>query len=279
VLGGGGVAGIGWEIGVLTGLLDAGLDVTVADLVVGTSAGSAVAAQITSGRPLSDLFDRQISPAGVAHEIAADFDPNDMMAEFAKILARVLPGVAMNRAIGRYALRAKTVPEARRRAVIEARLPVHSWPESDLRITAVDAATGKLRVFTASDGVELVDAVAASCAVPGIWPPVTIGSSRYMDGGMRSTSNSDLATGHDDVLVIAPMAEMPMAAREVKKQIARLASDARVVTIQADEASVAAMGPNPLDPATARPAAAAGRTQAAAHVADVAALWTGAGRG
>jgi NTE family protein len=279
VLGGGGVAGIAWETGILTGLLDAGIDVTVADRIVGTSAGSAVAAQIASGRPLAELFARQVSPEGTAHEIAADFDPNVMMAEFGKILARVIPGVAMNRAIGQYALRAKTVSEARRREVIEARLPVHSWPDRDLQITAVDAATGKLRVFTARDGVELVDAVAASCAVPGIWPPVTIGDSRYIDGGMRSASNSDLAAGCDDVLVISPMAELPMVARDVKKQIAGLAKDSRVVTVQADEASVAAMGINPLDPATAWPSAEAGRAQASAHVADVAALWTGAGRG
>lgn len=282
VLGGGGVAGIAWETGFLLGLLDAGLDVTNADRIIGTSAGSAVAAQISSGRPLAELFALQVSPEGTKHEIAAEFDAEQMMAEFARILADVAPGVGMNRAIGAYALGATTVPEAVRREVIAARLPVHTWPDRDLRIAAVDAATGELRVFDKADKadkVDLVDAVAASCAVPGIWPPVTIGNSRYIDGGMRSASNSDLAAGCDDVLVISPMAELPMVAPEVTASVEDLMRTARVVTVGADEASLEAMGSNPLDPATARPSAEAGRAQAAAHVAEVAAVWGGDANG
>jgi NTE family protein len=276
VLGGGGVAGIAWETGILAGLLAAGLDVTDADRLIGTSAGSAVAAQITSGRSLEELYQRQASGEATSHEIAADFDPESMMATFGKILAKVIPGRAMNRAIGRYALSARTVPEAARREVIAARLPTHGWPDRDLRITAVDARSGRPRVFTAADGVDLVDAVAASCAVPGVWPPVTIGGRRYIDGGTRSTSSADLATGCDAVLVVAPMPELPMAASDVKQAIADLERSAQVVTIGPDEASVAAMGANPLDPATAPPAAAAGRAQAAAHASQVAALWAAA---
>jgi NTE family protein len=277
VLGGGGVAGIAWETGVLLGLRDAGIDVTGAERVVGTSAGSAVAAQITSGRSLDDLYERQVSPEGTAHEIAAEFDADELMAEFGKIIGKAEPGVEMSRAIGDYALRATTVSESVRRAVIEARLPVHSWPDRDLRITAVDALSGEPRVFTADDGVDLVDAVAASCAVPGIWPPVTIGDRRYVDGGMRSTSNADVAKGCRKVLVISPMAELPMVDPAVKQAIDDLAPDSWVVTIQADDSSLLAMGANPLDPAVARPSAEAGRAQAAAHVVSVAELWGGRG--
>lgn len=275
VLGGGGVAGIGWETGFLLGLLDAGVDVTEADLVIGTSAGSAVAAQITTGNSLADLYERQVSGEAARHEIHADFDAESMMATFGKIVAKVVPGIVMNRAIGEFALHAPTVPEERRRAVIAGRLPVHEWPDRSLVITSVDARSGKPRNFTRDDGVDLVDAVAASCAVPGIWPPVTIGKRRYIDGGMRSTSNADLAAGYDDVLVISPMPELPMAGASVKKAIARLNEQSCVVTIQADADSLAAMGSNPLDPATARPAAEAGRAQAAAHIAEVEALWKG----
>jgi NTE family protein len=273
VLGGGGVAGIAWETGILLGLLDAGIDVCGADRVIGTSAGSAVAAQITTGTPLADLYDRQVSGEAAKHEIAADFDAESMMATFGKILAKVIPGTAMNRAIGQYAIRARTVPEAVRREVIAARLPVHAWPDRDLQIVAMDAHNGRPRVFTAVDGVDLVDAVAASCAVPGIWPAVTVEGRQYIDGGMRSSSNADLAVGCDEVLVIAPMPEIPMVASEVKKAIAELERAAHVVTIRADEAATAAMGSNPLDPATAVPAAEAGRRQATAHVAEVGALW------
>jgi NTE family protein len=273
VLGGGGVAGIAWETGVLTGLLDAGLDLTAADRIVGTSAGSAVAAQITSGLPLIELFDRQVSPNGVAHEIEADFDPEEMMAAFGRILAGVEPGIEMNQAIGGYALSASTVDEPRRRAVIEARLPVHAWPDRDLRIVAIDAASGVPRIFGPADGVELVDAVAASCAVPGIWPPVTIGDHRYIDGGMRSASNVDLAQGCDRVVLVAPMADLPAVAPDVTAGVAALERSAHVVTIRPDDAATAAIGTNPLDPATARPAAQAGRAQAVAHADAVAAIW------
>ncbi|MBV9486558.1 MAG: patatin-like phospholipase family protein [Frankiaceae bacterium] len=275
VLGGGGVAGIAWETGLLLGLLESGVDVTDADVVIGTSAGSAVAAQITTGSSLPDLYQRQVSGEAAKHEIHAEFDAESMMATFGKIVAKLVPGVVMNRAIGEYALHASTVPEARRRAVIAGRLPVHEWPERELVITSVDARAGKPRNFRRDDGVDLVDAVAASCAVPGIWPPVTIQGRRYIDGGMRSTSNADLAAGYDDILVISPMPELPMVAASVKRAIEHLSEGSCVVTIQADADSLAAMGSNPLDPATAKPAAEAGRAQAAAHATEVMALWKG----
>jgi NTE family protein len=275
VLGGGGVAGIAWETGFLMGLCDAGLDViAAADRFIGTSAGSAVAAQVTSGTPIHELYERQVSGAGTKHEIAADFDADSMMMTFGRIVAKVVPGPLMNRAIGEYALHARTVPESVRRDVIAARLPSHDWPDRDLRLTAIDARSGKLRVFTASDGVELIDAVAASCAVPGIWPPVTIEDRRYIDGGMRSGSNADLAAECHDVLVVSPMAELPMIAPEVKAAIDLLHQDARVAWVQADEASTAAMGGNPLDPSSAPPSAEAGRAQAA-HCTDEVAEYLG----
>jgi NTE family protein len=277
VLGGGGVAGIAWETGLLLGLLDAGLDVTAADRVIGTSAGSTVAAQVTSGPPLAELFARQVAADGMKQEIAADFDAEQLMAEFGRIMSGAKPGVEMNKAIGEYALAAATVPEAVRREVIAARLPVHTWPDRDLRIVAVDALSGEPRVFGPGDGVGLVDAVAASCAVPGVWPPVSIEGRRYVDGGMRSTSNVDLAQGCDDVLVIAPMVELPIVAREVQRAVKAVERSARMVTIRPDEASLEAIGANPLDPATARPSALAGRAQAAAHVMSVAAIWTDRG--
>lgn len=273
VLGGGGVAGIAWELGVLLGLQDAGIDLTAADRLVGTSAGSAVAAQVLSGVPLHDLFQRQLSPALLDSEIAADFDPEELMREFGAALADKEPGPELFQALGEYSLRATTVAEPVRRAVIERRLPEHGWPERDLRIPAIDAFSGAFRVFTSASGVELVDAVAASCAVPGIWPPVTIGESRYIDGGVRSVMNLDLAAGCDAVVVVGPTAELPFMARDVRAAEAQLRDSAAVVTICASEESLAALGSNPLDPGSARPAALAGRAQAAAHVDEVKAVW------
>ena len=78
--------------------------------------------------------------------------------------------------IGHWALAARTMPEASRRKVIEARLPSGNWPAKTLKVTAVDARTGELVVFDSAGDAGLVDAVGASCAVPGVWPPVTIGT-------------------------------------------------------------------------------------------------------
>jgi NTE family protein len=273
VLGGGGVAGIGWELGVLQGLADAGVDLTAADRLVGTSAGSAVAAQVMSGFPLQGLYDRQLSSDLLSTELAADFDPEELMREFGRLYSEAKPGAELLRGLGTYALRARTVPESVRRPVIERRLPSHEWPDRDLRIVAVDAFAGTARVFTSADEVGLVDAVAASCAVPGIWPPVTIGDSRYIDGGVRSGTNLDLAEGCDVVVVITPMPELPFASPDAASGAERVRSIARVVTINADAESVAAMGANPLDPTTAKPSAIAGRAQAAAHVEEIKAVW------
>jgi NTE family protein len=273
VLGGGGVAGIAWELGVLLGLRDAGVDVTDADRIIGTSAGSAVAAQVLSGAPLEELFERQLSPDLLDSEIRAELDPEQMMRDFGAALAGKQPGQDTYRAVGDLALRADTVEEAVRRAVIERRLPEPDWPYRDLWITAIEARTGEFRVFTKSDGVELIDAVAASCAVPGIWPPVTIGGERYVDGGMRSTTNFDLAAGCDPVVVIGPSLVSMLPSPHVVHGEAELRARASIVSITADEQSLAALGANPLDPAAARPAALAGRAQAAAHVEEVKAVW------
>ena len=274
VLGGGGVAGIGWETGVLFGLAEGGVEARAADVVIGTSAGSAVGAQLLSGTPLATLYDRHVFPEGPSTEIAAELDVAKMAADWGALLSTHAPGPELRAAIGRYALAAGTVPERARRAVIEARLPSHEWPEQPLRIVVVDAATGEDRVLTAADGVSLVDAVAASCAVPGIWPPVTIGGRRYIDGGVRTSANVDLAEGYDVVLVLAPVNDFTPPEPEIAKRLTALEKKSAVLRIEPDEASVAAIGANPLDPEAAGPAARAGREQGARLVAEVSARWS-----
>jgi NTE family protein len=273
VLGGGGVAGAAWESGFLLGLLDAGIDLTVADRIIGTSAGSRVAAEVANGVPLQESFDRYAGPVS-PDEISVDVDTDKLMAAFAAAISGSAPGPAMNRAIGRAALAADTVSEQVRRDLIASRLPVHTWPDRDVRITGVDVETGELRVFTPSSGVDLVDAVAASCAVPVVWPPVTIEGRRYIDGGIRSGTNTDLAAGCDIVIVIAPMPEAPWVGPDVAAAVAALESSATVVRVDPDEAAMAAVGLNPLDPASAKPAVIAGRAQAAAHAEEIAAIWS-----
>jgi NTE family protein len=269
VLGGGGVTGVAWETGLLWGLYEAGLDLAQADVFVGTSAGSVVAAQLTSGRPLAELFAAQIAVG--SGEIAARMSPAALV-RFA--LAMAWPGDRQRaRArLGRAALRARTVPEAERRAVIARRVPTEQWPRRRLLITAVNAETGAVAVFDRDSGVSLVDAVAASCAVPLVWPPMTIDGQRYVDGGVRSVANVDLAQGRERVVVIAPITAGRRADRPAA-QVAALGGGVRSAIVSPNAAARAAIGSNVLDPARRGPSAEAGRAQAAEEAERVRAVW------
>ena len=264
VLGGGGVAGIAWITGLLSGLADAGQGATGADVIVGTSAGATVGAQLGSGLGLEELYARQTEPGLQAAEIMVDADLERFRAEIAVVVANATTVPEMRRAVGKWALAAATVPEPERRAVIESRLPSDAWPVHPLKIVAVDAESGEPRVFDRGSGVSLVDAVTASCAVPGVWPPATIDGRRYVDGGVRSIANADYAAGASRVLVIVPLGsdELFPTDKPLTEAVEGLRlGGAEVAVVEPDEASLAAIGANPLDPSTRNPAAEAGRGQ------------------
>jgi NTE family protein len=277
VLGGGGVAGIAWMTGLLFGLSEQGVDLGAAEMIVGTSAGSAVAAQLGSALSPQELFDRQVDPAQQTRELA----PNPRL--FA-LLERTLLQVnntpdrgEQTRLIGRWALDAPTVTEEERRSVVAERLPSHAWPNRMLLIVAVDAETGEIKIFDRLSGTTLVDAVSASCAVPGIWPPVTIDGRRYMDGGARSSDNADLALGYARTVIVSPMGtSRPMVMGDrLEQQVETLISaGTKTYLIEPDEASKNAIGLNPLAPETRIPAANAGRSQGHAIGEDLYRFWT-----
>lgn len=274
VLGGGGVNGIAWELGVLTGLYDAGVDLTEADLVVGTSAGAAVAAQITSGADPHELFAAMHVPAERSSERFVDVDHDAFGAMLAELIANAADVGRLRTTIGAMALAAPTVTEAERMEIIAARLPVRDWPQRGLIITAVDAESGELVAFDRDSGVPLVHAVAASCAVPGVWPPVTINGRRYMDGGVGSLVNTELAAGYERIVVIAPLIEFPgLPIPGVSDEVAQLRAAARVAMISPDEDALNAIGPNLLDPKRQPAAADAGYRQASAAVDEVGPVW------
>jgi NTE family protein len=274
VLGGGGIFGIAWELGMLTGLAEAGLDVVAeADVIVGTSAGSTVAAQVTSGTSLAELYERQLVPPD--GELAAPFDAEKMQGVFLDAIRSGSTGQERRARIGKLALSTDTVPEAARIEVIRQRLPRHTWPEQDVRVVAVDAETGEPAFFDRSSGVTLVDAVAASCAVPGIWPAVTIDGRRFVDGGIRSTTNADLVAEADVVLILAPMPDMASVLDpEIGAAVEKVTSRSGTLLVGPDEASTAAAGNNPLDPASRAPSARAGLAQAATVLDAVRQLWS-----
>src|SRR5260370_22782556 len=87
VLGGGGVAGVAWELGILTGLHDTGVDVRGADVIIGTSAGSVVGAQIASGTNLESLFASQLTPVEQSTERVVAFYVVQMIAAFSQAVA------------------------------------------------------------------------------------------------------------------------------------------------------------------------------------------------
>lgn len=273
VLGGGGVLGLSWEIGVLTGLLRLGTDLGDADVVIGTSAGAFSATALLSGpEALEAIFASQLEPAD--NEVAAAADPA-VLAEYAtafgeggedaQLVARLLGDVAKRHP--------EPISRAARRVVVRSRLPVTDWPSATLQVTALDADTGELCAFSQSSGVDLLDAVAASGAVPGIWPLEEFGGRRWIDGGMTSAANPRLATGYDKILIIAPSARGLGRLASASQDAEELARAAEVVLVVPDADSVTAIGPNALDPTRRREVAFAGLAQSDRELAAVSSLW------
>jgi NTE family protein len=272
VLGGGGITGIAWEIGLLYGLAEADADVTDAELVIGTSAGSIVGAQITSGRSLEELYRSQLEPpaAGRVQRLT-----RVTLARYAWAQLRSRGRAAeFGRRMGRLAIRAadagRAVTAADFRQVISASLPRKSWPRRDLLTTAVDAVSGEFRTFGVDDEVPLVEAVAASCAVPGVFAPILINGRRYIDGGMRTPANADLARGCDRVVALTPIARV---GDQTPLQLAALG--VRFAHLAPDPGSLHAIGKNVLDPAARAATVRAGRAQAAAERDRVIEIWNG----
>jgi NTE family protein len=261
--------------GLIAGLADAGVDIGQAGAFIGTSAGSVVSSQLTSGLTLAAMYERQVNPAKQTHEVMPK--PGALEA-LGALMSRPWPDPAARlRAICELAKTARTISRAERRAGIVERLGLASeaWPEKPLSITAVDIETQELTVFTAASGISLIDAVCASCSVPGVWPPAEVKGRLYIDGGVWKTAeNAHLAQHAKSVIILAPLGLVPLMAAEgnsvLAADIAALeAGGSNVVLISADAESLRSMGGNFLDLATRKTGAEAGRQQAAAVAADL----------
>jgi NTE family protein len=268
VLAGGGSVGIAWELGYLAGLEDSAPE-TLAKIraaetrYVGTSAGSVVAAMLSSGVRAEELLQPELNSAAATGSGAGRSFWG--IAKIAAVMASSRIGAktpeAGRRRIGRFAESARTGPEDVWIASIAGRLPLREWPDRQLLITAVDTATGEFRVFDRDSGVDLATAVAASCSVPGIFPPVTIQGRRYMDGGMRSVANADLAAGRDPVLVLIPTREGGPGIGSLTPSDLELLGRSHSHVAYADAESVRAFGRNPLSTSTRTASARAGYRQ------------------
>ncbi|MBA3947871.1 MAG: patatin-like phospholipase family protein [Herpetosiphonaceae bacterium] len=269
VLGGGGTVGIAWEIGLLTGLHRAGVDIGAADLIVGTSAGSVVGTQIALGLPLDFQLAAQLAPLDAVKAAPISFDTHSLMAigVLWGSTAEMTPALAAE--IGALALKSKTDTEDVYLQRFESVLDGLAWPQRPLRITAVDVQSGEIVVWDRNSGAPLARAVASSCAVPGLFPPVTINGRRYMDGGIRSGTSADLAHGHDVIIIIAPIGATAeafdqMARRQFEHEMVLLRAEGSVVElVLPDQESLAAFGPNLMDTTRRALAAQAGLCQGA----------------
>lgn len=268
VLGGGGVTGVAWELGVLEGLRRSGADLTGADTVIGTSAGSVVGTRITTGSLEEAYADQLRAPDG---EIAAHLGATTLL-KLGIMIARPGDQATKWRKVGKAALEARPESPEARREVIRSRIGEPAWPDRDLRITAVDTEAGAFVVFDSASGVSLLDAVAASCAVPLIWPPVPIDGVRYVDGGIRSPANADLAAGAERVIVLAPQTQAVSREQTIAKQVERTGARHHLV-ITKDDVADREMGNNALDPARRRASAETGLRQGLILGDRVRAIW------
>ena len=278
VMGGGGLVGIAWELGVLAGLQEAaGLDPTSAAVIVGSSAGSVAGAQAALGRDLVDLVESQLRTASsasgpteaatAASRTAPDGDRAGTAGQARSVPPEILEammsstGSIEERAakIGQMALEAD-VPMEEDAYVESFRsfLGTDGWPGVDLRVTTAEAETGRSVLWSRDDGIGLVRAVASSCAIPCFFPPVSFRGKHYVDGP-RGGYMAGLAgeKALDGILFVGPNAAMPpQLVRQV--ELEELADKGMPVVMVTGGEVVAGIGMDLMNPALRAKAAGAG---------------------
>jgi NTE family protein len=293
VLSGGGAVGIAWESGLVGGFAAAGVDLSQADFFLGTSAGSFVGARLALG-----VSPEELAAPFLAMEEAA---PDEAKAKggasaprssgldvlVRKFIETRQPGDSvrtLRAEIGAFALAAETISEevfikSFGRSFSD--LPEGAWPKRPFACTAVDTADGVFKLWTQDDGVGVVQAVASSCSVPGVFPPITIAGRRYMDGGVRSSANADHAKGYDRVVVVSvragetgPTADVARARLERECKTLTDAG-ARVEVITPDPASITAFGGDMMSNHRRAAAAKTGYAQGQAGAKGLMAFWAG----
>ena len=274
VLGAGGIVGAAYHAGVLSALAEAGFDARRADLIVGTSAGSGLAATLRAGFPPLDLARRALGQS-ISPEAAAiigttggppviDFRPQP----FSRVPLPASPKLLFR--FGRHPTKALvgllptgTISTDVIGERIDAMYGDRTWPEQPVWVCAVDLDSGDRVVFGhGGPTVPIGVAVQASSSIPGLFRPVEHAGRRYVDGGVHSPTNADLVSdsGFDIVVVVSPMSATrlahgallpsarPLHARRLADEVRRIRrSGTPVLTFQPTPADVSAMGRNPMD--------------------------------
>jgi len=285
VLGGGGAVGVGWQVGILTGLRESGVDFTAADEILGTSAGSLVGALLSSGHDITRAL------AGLA-ALGRTIDADAMAAgndAFLEAMGQASLGAdpeKLVREIGRTALTATTIAQHVYLGLFGEVLDGIPWP-TGFRCTAIDVETGRLVVWDQDSGVALRDAVASSCAVPALFPPVEIKGRLYMDGGIISHLNATSIAPADVVVVLSchPLGSSQAADQAADQaapvtsdtapdaEIATLQTTAQVIAIDPDFGHLSVTQEQMMDSAVAGQAVQIGRQQAGVEAEPILSIW------
>ncbi len=290
VLGGGGLAGVAYLTGVVAALRTHGVRLEEADLILGTSAGSIVGTQIAAGRSFERLYRTLAARRSPVRSVLTGLfrllpspDPEAIRAMTETWSARnATASTAESRRRVAAAAAAGSGPRMRERVwvtLVGLYLRQRAWPSDNLAVAVVDTADGELHLLRRADDARPKRATAASAAVPGVFPPVSIGTRTFMDGGTRSTTNADLAMGHRRVLLLVdhePFAEGegPLTRACIDREVAALrAAGTRVEVIEPDAAALEAIRGGAFDPGKAADAARAGRAQGEREAARIVALW------
>lgn len=272
VLGAGGYAASAWEIGIVAGLADGGVHLREADLMVGTSAGARVAVELAGSASTQELVRLTLAESAAP---APDIDLQDWSLQVANAKAS---GGGLPEVLRRVSSGASGRRGPIRQAAISASIRVSSWPDRRVLIVAVEAESGTRRAFDHHSGIGLIDAVTASGALAGVWPPVLFEGRHYVDGGFYSTDNADLAAGADRVLILALREREPrfgmVSIEDTVAILGRRGASTEIVhPDEAMEQILESRGGDVLDPGICGPALRAGRAQGARLARTALARW------
>jgi NTE family protein len=223
VLGGGGLIGLDYHAGALKAFEERGIDAGRADVVVGTSAGAIIAAYIAIGWRAGDFYHYARGSRGAAPDggsFTHAFTPlwqshHERLRRSIGSLVAIASARGLLRAAGRLPLEplwrafpAGLYSTAETKERLCRDLP-REWPKRDVFLSAAELRTGKRVAFGTPDApaAPFPDAVLASIAIPGVFPPVVIDDRPYVDGGVVSGTSLDLAAeaGCNAILCVAPL--------------------------------------------------------------------------
>ena len=239
VLGGGGQVGRAWQSGLMAKLLAEGINLQSADKIIGTSADSISGAQLALGIDLKKNF-------SILKEVSAGVHSPDALGYLNILMAKAAQSSDPQherQEMGHLALETENVSEDESLKRIQF-LKDQKWP-ANYYATAANALTGQFHLWDKDSGIPLLLGVGSSSALPTAWPPITINGVPYVDGGVRSMLNADLAVGHESVIVISCFAlTLPDGYHNEELEVTNACLQAEIDSLREQGANVTVITPN-----------------------------------